>query len=91
MVLIDQIEFCDVLVLNKMDLVQGQPGKAALVHEIMTKLNPRAKIVKAEYGQVPLHEILNTGLFSFEQAQQAPGWLKEIRGEHTPETEEVRK
>lgn len=86
--LIDQIEFCDVLILNKMDLVEESPGKEKLLMEIMSKLNPRAKIIKSTKGQVPLKEILNTGLFSFEQAQQAPGWLKEMRGEHTPETEE---
>lgn len=55
---------------------------------ILRSLNPRARIVVSQFGQVPLGNILNTGLFDFEQAAQAPGWLKELRGEHTPETEE---
>ncbi|MGP6739360.1 GTP-binding protein, partial [Klebsiella pneumoniae] len=54
----------------------------------LRSLNPRARIVVSQFGQVPLGNILNTGLFDFEQAAQAPGWLKELRGEHTPETEE---
>jgi G3E family GTPase len=84
--LIDQIEFCDVLILNKLDLVE-QDEKGFLL-ETLAKLNPRARVVEAIEGQVPLAEVLGTGRFNFEQAQQAPGWLKELRGEHTPETEE---
>lgn len=83
--LIDQIEFCDVIILNKMDLVEKNE---ILLEEILQKLNPRAKILRATKGVVPLTEILNTKLFSFEQAQKASGWMKEMRGEHTPETEE---
>lgn len=71
-----------------MDLIADQPSKDVLLEEIMRKLNPRAHIIKSTKGDVPLKEILNTGRFSFEQARAAPGWLKEIRGEHTPETEE---
>ncbi|KAG7359305.1 cobalamin synthesis protein P47K [Nitzschia inconspicua] len=82
------VEFADCIILNKMDLIADEPKKDILLMEIMTKLNPRAKIITATNGQVPLNEILNTGLFSFEEARAAPGWLKEIRGEHTPETEE---
>ncbi|HID4048260.1 TPA: zinc metallochaperone GTPase ZigA [Pluralibacter gergoviae] len=84
--LIDQIEFCDVLVLNKIDLID-EAQKATLM-AMLHKLNPRAKIVIAQFGQVPLAEVLDTGLFDFDRAAQAPGWLKELRGEHTPETEE---
>jgi G3E family GTPase len=84
--LIDQVEFCDVLVLNKCDLVN--PIDLDRLEAILRKLNPRAKIVRAVKGAVPLEEVLNTGRFDFEQAAQAPGWLAELRGEHTPETEE---
>ena len=76
-----------VLVLNnKVDLI-SEAQKEKLV-AILRSLNPRARIVVSQFGQVPLGNILNTGLFDFEQAAQAPGWLKELRGEHTPETEE---
>lgn len=84
--LIDQIEFCDVLILNKMDLVDEQQKKRLTA--ILRSLNPRAKIVTSSFGQVDLDQVLNTGLFDFDAASQAPGWLKELRGEHTPETEE---
>ncbi|WP_310591370.1 GTP-binding protein, partial [Klebsiella pneumoniae] len=84
--LIDQIEFCDVLVLNKVDLISEAQKEKLMA--ILRSLNPRARIVVSQFGQVPLGNILNTGLFDFEQAAQAPGWLKELRGEHTPETEE---
>ncbi|MGV3168113.1 zinc metallochaperone GTPase ZigA [Klebsiella pneumoniae] len=84
--LIDQIEFCDVLVLNKVDLISEAQKEKLMA--ILRSLNPRARIVVSQFGQVPLSNILNTGLFDFEQAAQAPGWLKELRGEHTPETEE---
>lgn len=84
--LIDQIEFCDVLVLNKVDLID-KPQQEKLM-AILHSLNPRARIVVSQFGQVPLNQVLNTGLFDFDAASQAPGWLKELRGEHTPETEE---
>jgi len=84
--LIEQIEFCDVLILNKTDLID-QAQKERLV-AIIRSLNPVAKIINAQYSVVPLDQVLNTGLFDFDKAAQAPGWLKELRGEHLPETEE---
>jgi G3E family GTPase len=83
--LIEQVEFCDVIVVNKADLVSA--GELRQLTEILRSLNPRARIHTATFGQVPLEQVLDTGLFDFEQAQQAPGWLREMRGEHLPETE----
>lgn len=84
--LIEQVEFCDVLVISKTDLVDA--AQLAQLQAILKSLNPRAKQLPAEQGKVALSEIINTGLFDFEQAAQAPGWLQELRGEHTPETAE---
>ena len=84
--LVDQIEFCDVLILNKTDLID-EVEKARLM-AILTSLNPRANIITSEFGKVALEQVLNTGLFDFDAAAQAPGWLQELRGAHTPETEE---
>ncbi|MGQ9928086.1 MAG: zinc metallochaperone GTPase ZigA [Chloroflexaceae bacterium] len=84
--LVDQVEFADVLVLNKIDLIE--PAEADRIEALLRKLNPEAAIVRASFGRVPLATILDTGRFDFERAAQAPGWLKELRGEHTPETEE---
>jgi len=84
--LIDQIEFCDVIVVNKADLVT--PDELARLFSILQALNPRARIQLAQFGRVPLDQVLDTGLFDFKQASTAPGWLKELRGEHVPETEE---
>lgn len=84
--LVEQIEFCDVLVVNKIDLVsEAQRERLAA---LLRGLNPRADIVYSEFGRVPLERVLDTGRFDFEQAATAPGWLRELRGEHTPETEE---
>jgi len=83
--LVEQVEFCDVIVLNKMDLV-SETERDRLI-SILNRLNPRARIEVTSFGKVPLKQVLGTGLFDFEQASQAPGWLKEMRGEHTPETE----
>ncbi len=84
--LIEQIEFCDVIVLNKIDLISDEERERLMA--ILHSLNPRAHIEVAEFGKVPLDRVLDTGLFDFDQASQAPGWLQELRGTHTPETEE---
>ncbi len=83
--LIEQIEFSDVLVLNKTDLIT--PTALAQLRAMLSALNPRARILQSEFGRVPPAAILNTGLFDFEEAAHAPGWLQELRGEHTPETD----
>ena len=84
--LIEQIEFCDVIIINKADLVSDSDLLCLL--SILSTLNPRAKQHVAQFGKVPLDAVLETGLFNFEQASQAPGWLQEMRGEHIPETVE---
>jgi len=84
--LVEQVEFCDVIVLNKLDLITEADRDRLM--GILRSLNPRARIEAASFGKVSLDKVLGTGLFDFEQASQAPGWLKEMRGEHVPETEE---
>lgn len=84
--LTDQVEFADVLVLNKTDLVdEAALGK---VEATLKALNPGAALVHARRGQVPLSCILNTGRFDFEAASRSAAWIRELSGEHTPETEE---
>jgi G3E family GTPase len=84
--LVDQIEFADVLLVSKIDLVDAQDIEKLNV--ILKSLNTHAKIIPITQGQVSTDDVLNTGLFDFENAKQAPGWLKEMRGDHIPETEE---
>ncbi|MCV2216799.1 zinc metallochaperone GTPase ZigA [Thauera sp. Sel9] len=84
--LIEQVEFCDVIVLNKIDLVGAEERERLMA--ILRGLNPRARIEVAEFGKVALDRVLDTGLFDFAAAAQAPGWLQEMRGTHVPETEE---
>lgn len=84
--LIDQIEFADVIVLNKLDLVTDD--QAAEVNAIISALNPGAKIVMTTRGKVQLGSVLNTGLFDYDKAERSAGWIRELEGEHTPETEE---
>ena len=84
--LIEQVEFADVLVVNKTDLVT--PPQLVQLEGILRALNPLAKIQFSQFGRVPLAEVLDTGRFDLETARQAPGWLRELRGQHTPETEE---
>ena len=84
--LIEQVEFADVILLSKIDLIASAEREELLA--ILRRLNSHAEIVPMSMGQVPLERILNTGRFDFERAAQAPGWLKELRGEHSPETEE---
>ncbi|MCX4705267.1 GTP-binding protein [Streptomyces sp. NBC_01373] len=84
--LVDQVEFADVIVLNKLDLVDED--SAARLRAALGRLNPVARIVSATEGRVDLREVLGTGLFDLDRAQQAPGWVRELNGEHVPETEE---
>ncbi len=86
--LVEQIEFADVVVLNKAD--SASPENRKLARQIVASLNSSAEIVEAEYGRVDLARILNTGKFDFERAQTHPLWFKELNGfaDHVPETEE---
>nr|WP_029191251.1 GTP-binding protein [Paenibacillus elgii] len=85
--LISQIEFCDVLILNKCDLVEEEELNE--LEGVLRKLQPRAKLLRTERGQVNPEEILNTGLFDFEAASTSAGWMQELMNDHhTPETEE---
>lgn len=85
--LTDQIEFANVIILNKTDLVDTKTTE--LLKAAIHKLNPGAKIISSSFGKVAPREILHTGLFDFEEAQNSAGWQKELEAEsHTPETEE---
>ncbi|RCX20342.1 G3E family GTPase [Fontibacillus phaseoli] len=85
--LIDQIETCDVLILNKSDLVGDEELEE--LKGVLRKLQPTAKLITSSNGIVDPKEILNTGLFDFEKASLSAGWIKELqKEEHTPETEE---
>lgn len=84
--LADQIEFANVIVLNKTDLVAADD--LDYLENIIKHLNTEAKIIRSSFGKVPPQELLGTHLFQFEKAAEAPGWMKEMRGEHVPETEE---
>lgn len=85
--LTDQIEFANVIILNKTDLVNKET--IGVLKAAIKKLNPGAKIIESTFSKVSPDEILNTGLFDFEEAQYSAGWQKELQAEsHTPETEE---
>ena len=82
--LIEQVEFADVIILNKVDLVS--PADMHQLTGIIKMFNTQARIVVSEFGKVAIDQVLGTGLFDFDKACMAPGWLKELRGEHIPET-----
>lgn len=84
--LVDQVEFADIILVSKTDLVSVQDVERLTA--IIRTLNTDAKIIPIENGNVDIDEVLNTNSFDFSRAQQSPGWLKEMRGEHVPETEE---
>ena len=84
--LVDQVEFADVILVSKTDTAGAADVERLMA--ILKTLNTDARIIPISHGQVNLEDVLHTGLFDFERAQQAPGWLKEMRGEHVPETEE---
>ncbi|MET2949783.1 zinc metallochaperone GTPase ZigA [Vibrio owensii] len=84
--LVDQVEFADVILISKTDL--AEKSEIERLFAILKTLNTSATILPISNGEVALDAVLDTQSFSFEKAQQAPGWLKEMRGEHIPETEE---
>jgi G3E family GTPase len=84
--LIDQIEFCDVLLLNKCDLLDDE--ELDKIEKVLRTLQPQAKFIRISEGKVNPTEIIHTGLFDFERSSQSAGWLKELQTEHIPETEE---
>jgi G3E family GTPase len=84
--LTDQVEFADVIVINKTDLVDAQA--LAQLKATLRALNAEAEIICASYGQVPLAKVLNTGKFDFDRAVRSAAWIKELEQVHTPETEE---
>jgi len=84
--LTDQIEFANVILLNKTDLVDKE--QLGILENIIHKLNPEARIIHTTNGNVQGNQIINTGLFDYDRAAQSAGWLKELNNEHTPETEE---
>lgn len=85
--LTDQIEFANVIVLNKTDLISKE--HLGILKATIKKLNPSAKIIESSYSKIAAKKILNTGLFDFEEAEQSAGWIEELnKVEHTPETEE---
>ncbi|MGB8406145.1 MAG: GTP-binding protein [Mycobacterium sp.] len=84
--LVDQVEFADVILINKTDLVSAKT--TATVEAVVRRLNPGARITRTDHGVVPLETVLDTGLFDPELAAEAPGWDEEIANGHTPETDE---
>ena len=84
--LTDQVEFANVILLNKTDMVT-EPDLRNL-YDIINKLNPDARIIPTNHSKVNLQEVINTGLFDFEKAESSAGWIKELENEHIPETEE---
>ena len=85
--LTDQIEFANVIILNKSDLVTKD--EISILNTIIKKLNPSAKIIESTFSKIDINEIINTGQFNFEEAEQSAGWLEELnKDEHKPETEE---
>ncbi|AMA56747.1 zinc metallochaperone GTPase ZigA [Bradyrhizobium sp. CCGE-LA001] len=86
--LVEQIEFADVIVLNKVD--DAPPEQREAARKIIRALNPEADLIEANHGRVAFDRILDTGRFDFEKAQAHPLWYKELYGfaDHVPETEE---
>lgn len=85
--LTEQVEFADVVLINKTDLVSADELKQVLA--VLRSLNGTAKLIPTSFGKVALDTIINTGLFNEEKAAEAPGWIQALQGEdHTPETEE---
>jgi G3E family GTPase len=83
--LTEQVEFANVVMLNKTDLVTE--FELTTLKGLVKTLNPTAEILTTQESRVPLDKIMNTGSFDLVEAENSPGWLRELEGEHTPETE----
>jgi G3E family GTPase len=86
--LVDQVETANVIVLNKTDLVSAT--ELRVLEELLSQLNPSARIIAAKHGQVAPEELLHTGLFQLDEAAGLPGWLRSLTGDIPPETETYR-
>jgi G3E family GTPase len=84
--LLEQVEFADVIILNKIDFLEEQDVKE--LSAFIKRINSLAKIIPATFSNVDLKSVLNTHLFDFDKASQAAGWIKELNDEHVPESEE---
>jgi len=88
--LTDQIEFADVIIVNKADLVST--AHLSELKAVLKALNPTARLIQSCFSKVESKDILNTGLFNYDEASQSAGWIQELKkqenGTHTPETEE---
>jgi G3E family GTPase len=84
--LVQQVEFADIIVLNKTDLMK--PKDVSSLEAVLRSLNTSARIVHSSFGAVDVKDIIDTGLFSMEKAQQAPGWLQVLRGAEVSEKDE---
>ncbi|OJV12604.1 MAG: GTP-binding protein [Dyadobacter sp. 50-39] len=88
--LTDQIEFADVILLNKTDLVSRQ--RLEELRAVIKALNPGARVIESSFSKINPCEVLGTGLFDYDKAEQSAGWIQELQaaknGAHTPETEE---
>jgi len=86
--LTDQMEFADIVILNKVSA--ASPSQLDAARKIVRSLNSDAKIIETDFGQVEPKRVLDTGLFDFDKAHTHPQWAKELYGfaDHVPETEE---
>jgi G3E family GTPase len=86
--LVEQIEFADVVILNKVGMATAEERDAA--RKIIVGLNPDARLIETDFGVVEPKDVLGTGLFDIAEAETHPLWYKELHGfkEHIPETEE---
>ncbi len=84
--LTDQVEFADVILINKTDLVSKLDLK--ILKDILSNLNPGAKVIESEFGKVALNKVLGTDSFDYDTTSQSASWIKELETEHIPETEE---
>lgn len=84
--LTDQVEFADIIILNKVDLI-NQSQKTDILN-LLKKLNPVAKVIESQNSKIDIKELINTKLFDLDKAQNSAGWMHELANEHKPESEE---